>query len=90
MAFCLRAMLKLDHLGVLFQELREQDCNVLMWFADCFLLHHIYILVCLPLPIYALVRKKSRHQIFNLLSWSKASVICDGFRAVEIDFPVIR
>ena len=53
-AFCLRAMPKLDRLGVLFQELRVKVAGVLMWLADCFLLHHIHILVWIQFSIYAL------------------------------------
>ena len=56
-AFTLKAMPKLDHLRVLFQDLRVEGSRCFDVVADCSLLHHIQILVWIPFPICALLRK---------------------------------
>ena len=63
--------------------------GVLMWFADCSLLHHIHILAWIPFPICALLRKNTdtdSQPVTLDSSWSRANVIFDRFSVGEINF----
>ena len=91
-AFILKAMPKLNHLGVLFHELRMEGSRCLMWLANCFLLHHIHILAWIPFPICSLLRKNTGIDFLPVTldsSWSRVYVISDGFSIVGINFLAI-